>query len=241
MTPRLKLRLSVKVESKLGKHPWVTDFIPLQLLEALLPVPQYPFNGDVARQKLLRELASRDFGIAIETGTHYGATTTYLREVMACHLLSVENNSFFKRVASRRFPDLASSGELILGDSIQVLRDLRPMSRALFYLDAHWGSSPRLDELDIIMTSWREYVVLIDDVFIPEMSLKGASYGDVPFDVASVLGHLSGLELSSSWAVYRPSREAADRYQLERGWLLITDREEIQELLGFSELVDPVE
>jgi hypothetical protein len=235
------VRASVKVESKLRKHPWVASFLPLRLLESLLPIPQFPFNGDFARQKLLRDLTCGEFAIAIETGTHYGATTTYLREVLPCRVVSVENDSFFKLVASRRIPDLASSGGIILGDSTQVLGSLCPARQALFYLDAHWGSSPRLKELEIIMSSWKDFVVLIDDVFIPELALSGARYGGVPFDIASILSHVSSLDLGQSLAIYKPSREATETYQLDRGWLILTDRDEIMELLDISEVVEAVE
>lgn len=237
MRPSLQLRVSVVFESYLRRHPRLTKFIPKNALERILPIPKLPFNGDYARINLVRDLADEKFCLAVETGTHYGVTAAHLSQLMTCALLSVENDDFFFSIASRRFPELSNSKELRLGNSIEVLNGLAPTSRTFFYLDAHWGTSPRLSELRIILESWSDFCIMIDDIAMPDLSLNGAEYSRVPFTAELVMAFLEDLPSCPVLKVFRPSHYAIEAFRLVRGWLILTDREDLIRMLAGSKLV----
>ena len=60
-----------------------------------------------------------------------------------------------------------------LKDSRNFLRDLRQSEPAaktvFFYLDAHWYDDlPLAEEMDLIGSYWKNYVILIDDFQVPD-------------------------------------------------------------------------
>jgi hypothetical protein len=133
-----------------------------------------PLNGQRGRQALVRRLIDELKPTAvIETGTYRGTTTEFLHELADAPVYSVEVNPRFygyakRRLAGRRRLDLR------LGDSRAFLRNLAadptvPKERVFFYIDSHWGAAvPLTEELRIVAQAWRDPVILIDDIEVPD-------------------------------------------------------------------------
>lgn len=108
----------------------------------------------------------------VETGTYYGATA----EWAAAHfdsVITVEFSDSIYQKTSEKYAHL-SNIEFLFGDSRQQLTEILPKlcEPAMFWLDAHWCSfgsygetdqCPLLDELNIIMDSPFDHIILIDD------------------------------------------------------------------------------
>jgi hypothetical protein len=82
------------------------------------------------------------------------------------------------------------------------LRDLAanvqfPKSKVFFYLDAHWQEHlPLAEELEIIFTSWREAVVMVDDFKVPGSDYAYDDYGPGKALTLEYLDRLRHLELT---------------------------------------------
>jgi predicted O-methyltransferase YrrM len=133
-----------------------------------------PFNGQNARQQIIRDLV---FSVRIEqfveTGTFRGTTTEFLANLLGAPVFTVESQPRYFFVAKQRLAQYPWV-TVELGDSRSFLRGLASKEelrgrRTLFYLDAHWERDlPLRDELAIIVQVWPNAVVVIDDFEVPD-------------------------------------------------------------------------
>jgi len=117
-------------------------------------------------------LASMPFRAVVETGTHRGITTGFLRREsgLTVHTVEVDRRYFY--YATLRLCD--DHGIVVrLGDSRRFLRHLAgdrsfPAQNVFFYLDAHWGQDlPLAEEVRLVSGSWDDWVAVIDDFEVP--------------------------------------------------------------------------
>src|SRR4030095_4950281 len=147
-------------------------------LEALVVGPKYvpddvaAFNGQAQRKRIFANIISAiPFDAIVETGTCLGDTTRYMRQTTGQPVYSYELSHTFYSLAKMRLADL-NDVHLELTDSRQFLRKLGRDElvdkSVFFYLDAHWYDDlPVAEELDIIGSKWKQFVVMIDDFRVP--------------------------------------------------------------------------
>lgn len=154
-----------------------------------------PCNGQVLRQRLLEEMAGRiGFAAVVETGTHRGTTTGFLRRLCDGPIYSFEINPRYHAFAAAKLKDLPDL-HLRCCDSRSGLLDLArtqqlPRGRVLFYLDAHWTEElPLAHEIDLAFRHWPEAVVMVDDFAVPHD--PGYSFDDFGAGKALKLSYLA--------------------------------------------------
>jgi len=141
-----------------------------------------PFNGQVGRQEIFRELVSKiQFQMIIETGTYRGTTTEFLARESGLLVCTVETEPRFYHYARRRLKgqkhirlELCDSREFIT----KLARDSTlPKQCVFFYLDAHWQDDlPLKQEIEIIVKFWQGVCIMIDDFQVP--GDEGYTYDD---------------------------------------------------------------
>ncbi len=153
-------------------------------VDAMLVNPRYVpgenvgFNGQRHRKAIFKDvIRSTNFDAIVETGTWLGDTTGFMRENSGKPVYSCELNPRFFALAKLRLAAL-DQVHLELKDSRRFLESLRNSAVAsqsvFFYLDAHWYDDlPLADEMDLIGSCWKNYVILIDDFRVPD----DAGYG----------------------------------------------------------------
>src|SRR5215469_4379766 len=134
-----------------------------------------PFNGQLARQALFRDIIDSCQPCAIvETGTYLGTTTEFLADT-GLPVYSMEsdrrNYGFARaRLWGRR------NVSLFRGDSRKTLHKLidgplhafASSNSLFFYLDAHWNDDlPLAGELELVFSRCSAAVVMIDDFQVP--------------------------------------------------------------------------
>jgi hypothetical protein len=119
------------------------------------------------------EFCARDLKLEmfVETGTHLGGSAAWAAD----HFSLVKTVEWDSQLFAKSRARLASFGnvECVQGDSVEWLRSWCPLPQPkLFWLDAHWtgiGDPPRenqcplLRELDALLSSVTDDVILIDD------------------------------------------------------------------------------
>lgn len=131
-----------------------------------------PMNGQRIRQQIFRHLDREAiFDAFVETGAYMGTTTEMLarygRPVFACEL----NWNYYRFALSRL--SLCKNVVLAPMDSRSFLRKFtanydRVYKHPFFYLDAHWHDDlPLADEIEIICSSFKEFVIMVDDFRVP--------------------------------------------------------------------------
>lgn len=182
-----------------------------------------PLNGQRQRRRIVRDLlAAVTFDEVVETGTFRGASTEFFSHASGLPVHSVELLPRFFRFARARCaqdPDI----HLVLGDSRSFLTDLSGRLRGhttLFYLDAHWQSDvPRLEEIEIISSSWDRAVVMIDDFAVADDPGYGFThYGGRPLTV----DYLPALP---DWARFHPTARSAEETGARRGCIVLASPE----------------
>jgi hypothetical protein len=133
-----------------------------------------PFNGQLFRQELFRELVRQLKPAAIvETGTYLGTTTEFIAKT-GLPIFSIEAHPRrygFARVRLWRWRNV----RLLHDDSRAALLDLfaGPLKQygnrtVFFYLDAHWNDDlPLAEELEIVFTHCPAAVAMVDDFRVP--------------------------------------------------------------------------
>ncbi|MFC4471059.1 hypothetical protein ACFPH6_42330 [Streptomyces xiangluensis] len=192
----------------------------MDLLLPRLRTPELgPFNGQLKRQEIIRELlAEISFDGIVETGSFRGTTTRFLSAVSGLPVHSAEIEERFYRYAAvkcRAFPRI----QLHHGDSRKMLNILSRQAgdpALLFYLDAHWQEDvPRYQELEIIKGCWSRSVVMIDDFQVPgDPGYQFTSYHGVPLNV-NYLPELPG------WKAYYPASASGDETGAKRGCVVL--------------------
>lgn len=121
--------------------------------------------------EILRHLPLKLF---VETGTFRGETLEVVQSLFEDYI-SIELSPEYHAAAQKRFAGIDNI-RLLLGDSAQLLKDIRPSfegKATLFWLDAHWCAAddtageisqcPLLGELAAIESLNERSVILIDD------------------------------------------------------------------------------
>jgi hypothetical protein len=130
-------------------------------------------NGSMSRKRLFEELVQTfDFSFVIETGTYLGDSTGYFADASKLPVCSSEIKPMLHSLAKVRLKG-RSGIRLVRSDSRKFLEDMSGnpdvvQKECFFYLDAHWGKDcPLAEEIHIIASRWRKFVVMIDDFQVP--------------------------------------------------------------------------
>lgn len=183
-----------------------------------------PLNGQARRQELVRRiLRAFPFEAVVETGTHRGATTAFLRAESGLAVHTVEADPRLYRYARRRFR--SDDGVRVFGGhSPPVLARLGrdsavPACGVLFYLDAHGERPPPLlEELRTIGTYWSDWLVMIDDFAVP--GDPGYGFDDYGAGHRLHLPYLRPADLPTTM-VYWPSAPSETETGFRRGCVVL--------------------
>lgn len=168
------------------------------------------FNGLEGRKRIFRELVALcEFACLVETGTYLGDSTGYMASETRLPVFSGERNPRLYSLARMRLKDIPGITLFNL-DSREFLLRLRDVPEAnrgrnFFYLDAHWGKDvPLREEISIIASHWRDFVIMIDDFEVPGDS--GYTHGD--YGTLSAIG-MPALRAKHDLRVYFPTIPSA--------------------------------
>lgn len=173
------------------------------------------FNGQQHRARIFDELLEQcEFDAIVETGTFRGTTTEHLARKSRLPVYTVESNARFVGFARARLV-LRSRVQVCHGDSRRFLSKLAGRSslkghHIFFYLDAHGGEDlPLRRELELILGSWPNPVIMIDDFRVP--GDDGYGYDDDGESRTLDLRILRGLEVHTFFPVARSDDETGRR------------------------------
>lgn len=146
-------------------------FIPNQFGHTQAMLANGAFNGAPEISSFVSMLKNRyNIEVAVETGSQYGYTTSFLASVFnEVHTIEIVPSSYQAAQNNLRH---FSNAICHLGSSNEVLKDILPALESkslLFYLDAHWEEYwPLLDELEAISKTHKDNcIIVIDDVKVP--------------------------------------------------------------------------
>jgi hypothetical protein len=198
----------------------------------LLPSPWTswgPFNGQIARQTLFRDIIARCQPCAIvETGTYLGETTEFMADT-GLPIYSIESdrlNYGFARARLWRRRNVS----LFRGDSRETLHRLingplhalASSSSLFFYLDAHWNDDlPLAGELELIFSRCSAAVVMIDDFQVPFDA--GYAYDDYGTGKALVPQYIAPAVSVYGLREFYPSTPAATESSTRRGCVVLAN------------------
>ena len=185
----------------------------------------FGFNGDVLRASVVRAaFEAAHCSVFLETGTFRAATTLLAARLLRCPVYTSELNRNYWLLAALRcaplprvHPRLADS-RVFLED---MSRELPPPAVPFVYLDAHWNEDlPLQGEVDIVFSTWRRFVMLIDDFEVPgEPTFGFDTYADRPLSLDTVRFPFEKLDAPSG--VFFPAYKAADETGSRRGYVLV--------------------
>jgi hypothetical protein len=210
-------------------------------LEALVVSPQYTpddvvaFNGQKQRKRIFADIVSAiPFDAIVETGACLGDTTRYLSQTTRQPVYSCEISRTFFSLAKMRLADL-NAVRLELTDSRQFLRKLGGKELVdksiFFYLDAHWYDDlPVTEELDIIGSCWKQFVVMIDDFKVP--CDRDYGYDDYGDNKVLNLELLKPVMTKHSLIAYFPAVSSKQETGARRGCVVVASRGEISQKLS---------
>jgi hypothetical protein len=185
-----------------------------------------PFNGQIARQALFREIIAKTLAQAIvETGTYLGTTTEFMSQT-GLPVFTIESHPRYYGFARARFWRRRNIN-LIQGDSRTALRRLfdGPLKRlagltVFFYLDAHWNDDlPLADEIDLVFSRCPRAVIMIDDFEVP--SDPGYEFDDYGPGKALVSGYIRPAILVHQLRTFYPSVPSAAESGARRGCVVL--------------------
>jgi hypothetical protein len=210
-------------------------------IDAMLVSPRYVagddigFNGQRHRKKIFTDImAAFQFDAIIETGTWLGNTTAYMRQTSGKPVHSCELNPRFAALSKMRLADL-DQVYLHLKDSRKFLQDLRhselATKTAFFYLDAHWYDDlPLAEEMELIGSGWKNFVVLIDDFQVPDdLDYYYDNYGE---GNALELSLLAAATKKYDLAVFFPAARCHEETGGKCGCVVLTPRGELSQKLA---------
>jgi hypothetical protein len=177
-----------------------------------------PFNGQRMRLKTIRSLVAEfDPDSFIETGTFIGSTTRFFSG-NGVPVFTSEMKRVFWLLARLRL-GWRSNVTTVRCDSRAMLESLtqgRSFVRPFVYLDAHWwGDFPLTAELDLVLRSWEDVIVVIDDFRVP---------GDEGYGYDVYEGHplaIEELTLPATTAVAFPAQPSEAETGARRGALFL--------------------
>jgi hypothetical protein len=185
-----------------------------------------PFNGQLSRQALFREIIvkMRPYAI-VETGTYFGTTTELLRAT-GLPVFTIEADPYNFGFARARLW-YRRNVRLLFGDSREILPKLfggplHPQSGGVlfFYLDAHWNDDlPLAEELDIIFSRCPAAVVMIDDFQVPFD--PGYGYDNYGPGKALVPGYIVAVVSVHGVQAFYPSTCSAEESGARRGCVVL--------------------
>lgn len=186
------------------------------------------FNGQSARQSLVVAILEViDPSVIVETGTHRGTTTAYLRALSTAKIYTIESSRHFWGYSAYRF--IADSRvSVVRGDSRTALRKLvRKLTRekdpVFFYLDAHWGPDlPLSEELEAIYSTEIDAVVMIDDFKVPNDD--GYAYDDYGPGLALTVDYVEPVIRNHGVDIYFPSVRSDHENGARRGCVVMVKR-----------------
>jgi len=130
-------------------------------------------NGSMNRKRIFLELMQKyDFSFVIETGTYLGDSAGYFADASKLPVYSSEINPMLHSLAKMRLKGRPGI-HLVRSDSRKFLEEMSANpdvveKECFFYLDAHWGKDcPLAEEISIIASRWRKFVVMVDDFQVP--------------------------------------------------------------------------
>jgi len=190
-----------------------------------------PFNGQTFRAELVRTLIElAEIEQIVETGTYRGTTTEWFAQF--------ELPVFSAEISAR----MAAFSRMRLADWPNVRIENRPSTTALqgwssdpsvssrrtfFYLDAHWMNYlPLLEELEIIASRFRSFVIVIDDFKV--VGDDDYLYDDYGPGKVLELEYLKPI-LPQFAAVYFPSLPGRWETGARRGCVVLTNDRVIAE------------
>jgi len=182
------------------------------------------FNGQHVRLKIFEGIRRQiRLTAIIETGSFRGTTTSYLAATgVPTYTVEYDLNNFAYTRARFRFD--RRKVKVTQGDSRDFLRALAidasvPKNGVFFYLDAHWNEDlPLREELQIILSSWRHSVVMIDDFEVPGTTYGFDDYGPGKRLDSSILEGLAPGTLQEFYPVAAPEEETGRK----RGCVVLT-------------------
>ena len=210
-------------------------------IDAMLVNPKYApaedigFNGQRHRKRIFTEIINAiSFDAILETGTWLGNTTGYMRQTADKPVYSCELNPRFFALAKMRLADLAAV-HLNLKDSRKFIQDCRQSDLAaktvFFYLDAHWYDDlPLSEEMDLIGSCWKQYVILIDDFQVPDDA--GYGFDNYGTGKALALELLAPAIKKYNLAVFFPSARSSDETGGKCGCVVLAPRGAVAEKLS---------
>lgn len=202
-----------------------------------------PFNGQKGRQSLVKSIL-KEFTVEhiVETGTHRGTTTAFLREHSAARIYTMESSRHFWGYSAYRF--MTDNGVTVMrGDSRRALRKVirkllhHKSNPIFFYLDAHWEEDlPLREELEIIFSSSIDAIVMIDDFKVPDDG--GYSYDDYGIGKALTVEYIDPVTSRYGLDTYFPSVCSENETGAKRGSVtLVKCGTEVSHVLnGFPDL-----
>ena len=224
----------IKLNSKLIKNPTITDNLSrgyknlsFDILDLITDDgPNYydriqlgPLNNQSLRTKLVDELLINfKPDLIIETGTFLGDSTEFFGNYSK--VLSVEKSKLYYLLSKSRFIN-NNVIEIKWGDSKDVLRNIKLFdNKIFFYLDAHWGQEmPLKDEIDFIISNFKNYIICIDDFAVPNDSSWGYDiYDDVKLDI-------NLINLNKELYIFFPSYNASKESGEKRGTVFLTNKD----------------
>ncbi len=135
--------------------------------------PKEPFHNDLKMISIILEIF-KTTEVFIETGSFMGKTIYFVGKnfpKITCYSCEINKNSY--DIAYEQIKNL-SNVKLDLIPSPQALYNIKNIydkniynKKTVFWLDAHWGSTPLFDELKYITTNFKNFCIFIDDFTIP--------------------------------------------------------------------------
>jgi len=166
------------------------------------------FNGQKYRKLIFKDLLKVfNFDAIVETGTYIGDTTGYMAKTSNLPIHTCELNRHFNSLAKMRLKDITDI-TFNLCDSRSFLKHLSTTDiskkRVFVYLDAHWYRDlPLREELEIICSEWKNFVIMIDDFQVP--GDNGYQYDNYGKGKTLSVGAFSGIFLKHELIPFFPA------------------------------------
>lgn len=197
-----------------------------EAMAAPLPADyRHSLNGQQMRRRLVEEIfAGSKMELIVETGTFKGDTTWFFAK-FGIDVVSSEISPALHYASQQRLSGCRNVS-LFYGDSRQLLESLRKRENAcrkftFFYLDAHWRDDlPLRNEIEIITSSWKNFVILIDDFKVPNDA--GYGYDDYGKGKSLDLSYIKEFLKTKRVDAYLPAIGSLEETGAKRGYIFLT-------------------
>ncbi len=185
----------------------------------------YGLNGNFIRASLVVRLL-RQSGVDsfVETGTGRGDTAFLAAAQSPLPVISCDSEAAACRRARLRLLPFRMRAKVEHADCREFLPKLAAsgaLRRPFFYLDAHTlDDIPLVEELSIILSSWRDFVVMVDDFQVPgQPAFHFYAWGEQIQGPGYVLDTLRSAPapIAGWFPAYAPEAETG----LRSGWMLL--------------------